>query len=332
LKKNKTALFSTITFSLILIYALIFAYQKFTFKNVEIISNAVGADVIINKKLAGTTPYILSLPRGTYTIGLSKKGYVVKYKTIEVEDTFKSYSISMVEGFRYIKRGSYIFNDKPMSIKGFYLAEAEVSNKEYLEFCNETGQELPFYWDRPQLMGDDQPALGVTYEDAVLFTRWYSKRTGLKCRLPYEFEWEYAANKGDLASIYPWGSEEKAGFQYMGNYHPYDFSMDQLLPINSDGFQFTAPSKSFPAGNNHLYDMGGNVFEFMLDSNINIERYPDLNLVKTPNNLIRIVKGGSWNFNQKLMVVKSRLFVDGSNPRGNNGIRLLIEKPVSQNN
>lgn len=329
MKKNKPALFTTLILSLIIISTLVFGYQKWSFKNVEITSNAIGADVIINKKFAGKTPFQTNLPEGSYSIGLSKKGYVVKYETIQVNDSFKSYSISMLEGFRYIRRGSYTFNTKPISVKGFYLAETEVSNKLYLEFCEETGYKLPYYVNKEQFSGDDKPVLGVSYDDAVMFTRWYSERTGYKCRLPYESEWEYAANKGNLASIYPWGSEEKSGFQYMGNYHPYDFIMDQLLPINIDGHQFTAPSKSFPPGNNNLYDMGGNVFEFMLDSNINIERYPDLNLVKTPNHLIRIVKGGSWNFNQKLMTVKSHVFVNGSIPRGNNGIRLLIEKPIS---
>ena len=329
MKKNKSALFTTLIISTLILIALYFTYEKYTFKNVEIVSNADGADVIIDRKFAGKTPFKTNLSPGKYLIGLSKKGSVVKYETIIVEEIFKSYRILMLEGFRYIKRGSYLFNEKPVSVKGFYLADTEVSNQLYLEFCNETGHKLPYYADKEVFVGNDKPVLGITFEDAVIFSQWYSDRTGYKCRLPYEFEWEFAANKGNLASLYPWGSEEKAGFQYMGNYHPYDFVMDQLLPINIDGHQFTSPSKSFPAGNNQLYDMGGNVFEFMLDSNITKESHPDLNLVKTPPNLIRIVKGGSWNFNQKLMLVKSHVYVNGSIARGNNGFRLLIEKPTS---
>ena len=327
MKKNKAALFTSLIISILILITLYFAYEKYTFKNVEITSNAVGADVIINRKFAGKTPFKTNLSPGKYLIGLSKKGYVVKYETIIVEEVHKTHLISMLEGFRYIKRGSYLFNDATLSVKGFYLAESEVQNKLYIEFCNETGNKLPYYIDKQVFAGNDKPVLGVTYEDAILFSRWYSDRTGYKCRLPYEFEWEYAATKGNPLSLYPWGSEEKAGFLFMGNYHPYDFVSDQLMPIDIDGHRFTSPSKSYPAGNNQLYDMGGNVFEFMLDSNITKESHPDLNLVKTPLPLIRIVKGGSWNFNQKLMLVKSHVYVNGSIPRGNNGIRLLIEKP-----
>jgi len=78
--------------------------------------------------------------------------------------------------------------------------------------------------------------------------------------------------------------------QFLANYHPYDFTIDKLLPINIDGFQFTSPSKSFPSGINNLYDMGGNSFEFVLDTIWKKSDYHDMNLVVTPDSLIRIVR------------------------------------------
>ena len=51
----------------------------------------------------------------------------------------------------------------------------------------------------------------VSYDDAVAFAEWRSKRDGVKYRLPTEEEWEYAARNGDKDNLYPWGNTWQAG-------------------------------------------------------------------------------------------------------------------------
>jgi eukaryotic-like serine/threonine-protein kinase len=53
-------------------------------------------------------------------------------------------------------------------------------------------------WD-PQL-----PVMSVSFEDAVAYAEWRSKREGVRHRLPTDAEWEKAA-RGTDGRIYPWG-------------------------------------------------------------------------------------------------------------------------------
>ena len=48
------------------------------------------------------------------------------------------------------------------------------------------------------------PVMGISFDDAQVYCSWYSARTGVKVRLPKEYEWEKAGRGGD-GRLYPWG-------------------------------------------------------------------------------------------------------------------------------
>ncbi len=99
---------------------------------------------------------------------------------------------------------------------------------------------------------DQQPVIGVTWEEAQHYAAWLSKMTGKTYRLLDEIEYEYAARAG-TTTAYPWGNDIGKG-----NTDCYDCGTrwDNKTP---------APVGSFSPNAFGLYDMVGNVWEWTQD-------------------------------------------------------------------
>lgn len=91
-------------------------------------------------------------------------------------------------------------------VDGFEMAIYPVTRDEYRAFLDATRHHAPRDWDDPALLGDDRPAVGVSWHDAVAYCDWRA-RQGSPERLPTEAEWERAARGSVESAAYPWGQE-----------------------------------------------------------------------------------------------------------------------------
>ena len=167
----------------------------------------------------------------------------------------------------------------------FYISVHEVTNEEFREFREEHRSGAA---GEVNLEGDNKPVVRVTWEDAIFYCNWLSERDGLPAayerrdgrwvgaspmttgyRLPSESEWAWVARYPDAkdALKYPWG----AGMPIQpksGNYA--DRSTGALVSGSrsdyNDGFPATSPVGKFPPNPLGIYDLGGNVAEWVHDA------------------------------------------------------------------
>jgi sulfatase modifying factor 1 len=107
------------------------------------------------------------------------------------------------------------------------------------------------------IVGRDRfPVVQIAYEDALAYAKWAGKR------MPTEAEWEFAARGGLSGQVYPWGDEFMPNGKMMANSHQGHFPDKDAA---EDGFHGVAPVAQFPPNAYGLFDVAGNVWEWVSD-------------------------------------------------------------------
>jgi len=102
----------------------------------------------------------------------------------------------------------------------------------------------------------DHPVVHVAFDDAAAYAAWAGKD------LPTEAEWERAARGGLEGADYAWGDELTPGGRHVANVWQGEFPMVNLV---EDGWEYTAPVRSFPPNGFGLFQVAGNVWEWTTD-------------------------------------------------------------------
>ena len=168
-----------------------------------------------------------------------------------------------------IPAGEFLMGDKnrKVFVDAFWIGRYPVTNAQYKRFVDATGHKPPRHWQGNTYPADraTHPVVYVTWDDAVAYAKWAGKR------LPTEEEWEKAA-RGTDGRMYPWGNYWEEG----------------RCNTSEAGIGNTTPVGHYSPGGDSPYgcaDMAGNVWEWTASA-------------WEPGSERRVVRGGSWDFNQ----------------------------------
>jgi formylglycine-generating enzyme required for sulfatase activity len=175
------------------------------------------------------------------------------------------------------------FPQHPVRIsKGFWMGQTEVTQGQYMSVMNVKP------WSGKAYVQEDanNPAVYVSWDDAVDFCRRLSQKEGRTYRLPTEAEWEYACRAG-TTTRFSFGSSDSS----LGDYTWFDGNADKV------GQDYAHPAGQKNPNPWGLYDMHGNVFEWCSD--YYDEKYYSNSLGVDPkgpsSGISHSVRGGSWD-------------------------------------
>jgi sulfatase modifying factor 1 len=184
----------------------------------------------------------------------------------------------------------------PVWLPAFGIDRTEVTVAAY-DHCVRTGacRAAAITLGSPQLGGPTQPAVGVSWDDAVAFCR------SVGGRLPTEAEWERAASGRD-GRPFPWGWQFDPR---RANHGVLDPSEPLCTSASRDGYVHTAPVGSFPDGASAdgVLDLAGNAWEWVADYwHQTLSSYPTRAPIRrvaprgAPHGAFHIARGGAYNF------------------------------------
>ena len=182
---------------------------------------------------------------------------------------------------------------RKINIKQFAAAKFDVTKANWAEFVKATNREISGGCMYASLPGSDttqpwlpdssanwnhvgfeqdssHPVVCVSWKDAKDYTNWLSNKTGNEYRLLTEAEWEYADRAGTTTPYY-WGETANRKYANFGN----DSVPGKGFADGDDKWVNTSPVGAFPPNQFGLYDMNGNVYQWVEDclsvtySNIN---------------------------------------------------------------
>jgi formylglycine-generating enzyme required for sulfatase activity len=177
-------------------------------------------------------------------------------------------------------------------VDAFEMAAYQLTNAEFACFLSATSHPRPLHWNDAEFNHPRQPAVAVSWYDAVAYCEWLSKVTTGNYRLPTEAEWECAARGGIEGALYPWGD---APPEQVSNY-------SSRWKTGPEEVGLYAPN---PFG---IYNLGDNVHEWCSDwyDADYYARSPERNPRGPESGTRKASRGGSWRHHIKVTRTAAR--------------------------
>ncbi len=308
-------------------------------------SEPPGADLYRGTLFLGKTPIVLN---------------PIRYGSFRIKVLLSGYQPEFAEGFITgpeavpmtvpLKRDSSVVYGKKwqnsqampiVPVGDLMVAAYETRVQDYQHFVAEnTGGIYP---PRPGFeQGPMHPVAGVNGADARSFCKWLTERERamnlirqeFEYRLPTDLEWSHFAGldnengatpeerDSQTRGRFPWGVEWPP-LPGSGNFADVSASAQfgkYIISGYQDGFPKTAPVGSFKENSHGLYDLSGNVWEWVQD------RYSG------PTSPLRVVRGGGWNSHEREVLLSSyRNAVPSDMRDGLYGFRYVLAKVKPKN-
>ena len=163
--------------------------------------------------------------------------------------------------------------------RGFWLLETPTTQALYREVMGTN----PSYF-----RGDDLPVEEVSWFDAIDFCGTLTRRLpeGLMATLPTEAQWEYACRAGTTTPFW-FGDSLNGDKANCNGYHPYG------TEVEGPCLDQTSPVKNYAPNPWGLYDVHGNVCEWLLDGCDDYSAESEVDPFGAPVGFLAI-RGGSW--------------------------------------
>ena len=210
------------------------------------------------------------------------------------------------------RRANEVIRDVELT-RLFYLSRHEVTNGQFRVFAkgHSSGQ-----FENRDLDQDTQPVVDVSWNEAALYCNWLSEQDGLQpfyreefskivgfsatalgYRLPTEAEWAWSARLVGETNLlrFPWGDQLPPPDKH-GNYADQSavHTVGRIIFGYNDNYITSAPVGTFPPNDKGVYDLGGNVAEWVHD----FYEIPDgssaVDPLGPPQGEYHVIRGASW--------------------------------------
>lgn len=264
-------------------------------------------------------------------------------------DTLEATNMKIPDDFVLIKGGTFQMGSPEaeawrsvdetqhtVTVSDFYMSKYELTQKEYEEI---TGS------NPSNFSGEDLPVENVSWLKAITYCNARSEQENLTpvytidgqnvswdrnadgYRLPTEAEWEYACRAGTITPFYMEKSPSAEDSNYYGHY-PYEiednyFSQGNLEVKPGEYRQTTVPVDSFYENPYGLYNMHGNVGEWVWDYYGEYPSEEQTDPTGPSSGTLRVYRGGGWNDFAKNMRSAYRATLEQTKGSFNIGIRLV---------
>jgi formylglycine-generating enzyme required for sulfatase activity len=195
--------------------------------------------------------------------------------------------------------------------RGFWISRTEVTVLAYRRFAEQNKRKMPPPTQtNPDWRDTYHPISRINWDDA------HDYCVSIGGRLPTEAEWEYAARAGKRGMLYTWGNEldrNRANF-------------DGKDKRSKDKYDESAPVATFPENEWGVFDMTGNVSEWVADYYVPFSGGPQVDPSGPVSGKERVVKGGSFAGTPEQLRLSIREHFPPQNTGNRLGFRCVIDQ------